>query len=322
MLTPFSRVALNWLFSRLFEPNMSNRKPSCRFFFAVICPLLLAGSFSTGCELINPPEDIPAFIRIDTVTVVSDPVTQGTAQHNITETWVFIDNRLQGIYDYPVVFPVLNKLGKHSVKITGGIKKNGIASTRVNYPFYAFYETEVELAEEDTFVIAAPQIPYFSALDFWVEDFEDPGLKFDNNGGDTSIFATKVENEVFEGQASGKIVLTNGNSQFNIETSELFNFPVGKPVFLELHYKVDSDFTVGVVAQGGSDRVPIEALSVRPSLNNRGEAQWNKIYIDLSRAINQTGNAQHFELFVRADLTLFNKTEATFLFDNFKIVHP
>ena len=69
-------------------------------FYSSIFILLLLSS----CELINPEEDTPAFIKIDNFDYTVDV---GTAK--IVDAWVYIDNDLQGIYPIPNTIPVLKQ---------------------------------------------------------------------------------------------------------------------------------------------------------------------------------------------------------------------
>ena len=104
-------------------------------FYSSIFILLLLSS----CELINPEEDTPAFIKIDNF----DYTDVGTAK--IVDAGVYIDNDLQGIYPIPNTIPVL-KQGNHSVYIAPGIKENGISASRTNYPFYQWHQEDIRLA--------------------------------------------------------------------------------------------------------------------------------------------------------------------------------
>ncbi|MES2398217.1 MAG: hypothetical protein V4549_19535, partial [Bacteroidota bacterium] len=87
-----------------------------------------------SCELYNPAEPIPAYIRIDKIDLATIP-GQGTDSHKITDAWVYIDEQLIGCFELPATFPVLYE-GSHQVKIAPGIKVNGIAATRSPYPFF------------------------------------------------------------------------------------------------------------------------------------------------------------------------------------------
>ena len=81
-----------------------------------------------SCEKANIDE-MPCYININDIEL------EENITNNITDAWVYIDDNLQGVYELPANFPVLAN-GKHKLRIKAGIKDNGIASTRITYPFY------------------------------------------------------------------------------------------------------------------------------------------------------------------------------------------
>ena len=107
----------------------------------VYLPIVLV--LFTACEIINPEEDIPSFICINEFEYAE----VGTAK--IVDAWIYIDNDLQGIYPIPNTIPIL-KNGEQKLYIAPGIKKNGISSTRANYPFYKWHQEEIYLSPLDT----------------------------------------------------------------------------------------------------------------------------------------------------------------------------
>ena len=91
----------------------------------------------------NKEEEIPSYIGINDFNLTSNS-SFGENTENITDVWIYIDENLQGVYEIPVTFPVLNK-GLQNIRIKAGVKANGIASTRIQYPFYTSYLDTVEL---------------------------------------------------------------------------------------------------------------------------------------------------------------------------------
>ena len=55
-----------------------------------LLPVILV--FVAACNAINPEEEIPAYIEINTMNVSSNYVTQGTNSSKITDVWVYADN--------------------------------------------------------------------------------------------------------------------------------------------------------------------------------------------------------------------------------------
>ena len=79
--------------------------------------------------------EIPSYMTIENITLDQN------STHNITDAWVYIDDNLQGVYELPANFPLLAQ-GKHKLRVKAGIKDNGIAGTRIPYPFYSSYIVE------------------------------------------------------------------------------------------------------------------------------------------------------------------------------------
>ena len=82
--------------------------------------------------------EVPCYISIDDIQVNEYANSAGT---NVTDAWVYINDNLQGVYELPARFPVLAQ-GKQKLRIRAGIKDNGIAATRVAYPFYSSFIIE------------------------------------------------------------------------------------------------------------------------------------------------------------------------------------
>jgi hypothetical protein len=284
-----------------------------RFFFLNIILLVL---FTTGCEIINPEEEIPAYMHISPMVVNTNPSVQGTSSHKITDAWVFVDNELIGVYELPATFPVLKK-GTKEVLIRPGIFQNGIAGFRMQYPFYTFHKTSLDMKPLKTDTVN-PQIRYFDSVKFSLnEDFEDTGIKFEKTAkSDTGIFITKDPTKIFEGTSSGIIFLDNEKTLFEITSIENFVLPkVGAPVFLELNYRTNNSFTVGLFANSHSQVVQLPSqVIINPT------AEWNKIYIDLTQLVSSSITAVNFKLFI-GGIKDSNVSLPEIIIDNVKLVH-
>lgn len=277
------------------------------------CSALFLGS----CDIINPSEPTPAFLRIDSINVATNYQVQGSASSNITEAWVFIDGVLQGVHDLPVKTPILD-FGEHEISILAGIKRNGISSLRVDYPFYTSFKTDVNFVSGDTIQID-PLVGYTSPLSFFNEDFEDPGIKLITAfQSDTNIQITRKPEEVFERNGSGIITADSSNIYFFIQTNENFRLLFGQPIFLELNYNTDEDFEVGIVAHFSGSTVPVRVSFVKNTVEADQSNSWRKIYIDVSTAINNNSSAESFDFYISGQSTAIGQT---FLFDNIKLVY-
>ena len=106
-----------------------------------------------------------------------------------------------------------------------------------------------------------------------------------------------------------------GSSAFEIATDELLNLPqAGAPVFLELDYKCNTEFLVGMYVNFPPDVLQKDLLWVNP------KDDWNKIYINLTSTISEGIGAESFKVFIgmKRDFSL-DKNEV--YFDNLKVVY-
>ena len=245
---------------------------------------------------------IPAYVKIDRITL-----DEGNTTENITDAWVYLNDQLQGVYELPAKFPVLEK-NIHTLRVKAGIKSNGIASSRIPYPFYASFFEEVTFIPNKTINIT-PIVNYLDSINNWKEDFEGTGLNIDTDSLSFSI-------ESLEGNEYGKISLEDSMYLSEITTFELYDLPqAGAPVYLELDYRNNTKFLVGVyINYPQSVVVQKDLLWISP------KEDWNKIYVNLTSTISEGVNATSFKVFIgmKRDYSM-DKNEL--LFDNLKVVY-
>lgn len=124
-----------------------------------------------SCELIDEPEQIPAYIQIDTMHVNANYNDEGTESHNIKDAWLFVNNQLIGPFELPMKAPVLEE-GEQTVEIFAGIDDNGVISLPEVYPFYNRYKINKTLIAGEAITIE-PNIVYDEDTKFaFIEDFE------------------------------------------------------------------------------------------------------------------------------------------------------
>ena len=122
---------------------------------------LVALLIISACQKEENPNTIPAYLKIDTITLDENNTTT-----NITDAWVYVDDQLQGVYELPATFPVL-ETDSQTLRIKAGIKSNGIASSRIAYPFYASFIDTVLFTPNQTITVN-PTVSYLDSLDFFL----------------------------------------------------------------------------------------------------------------------------------------------------------
>lgn len=284
--------------------------------FLFISAVLLISS----CNIINPEEDIPAYVKIQKFNLTTSQ-SQGSSSNKISDVWINVDDNLHGIFELPVHFPLLLE-GKHNLKIRAGIKNNGIGASRIIYPFYKIYEIDT-IFDSNTILNISPTTTYKDETIFaWAEDFEYSGFTLMSTyKSDTSLL--QVSNNVFEGNASGAIFLDSLHRTFECRTMDTVFLPkTGIPVFLEMDYKSNliqasnnnNIFAVGVNIHKYTTVVQQTVIYLNATEN------WNKIYIDLTNICTSNQDALYYSVFIGAYLDNgFNNAEI--YIDNLKLVH-
>jgi hypothetical protein len=272
--------------------------------------LLPAIAVLNGCNLINPAEQIPAYLEIDTLTLITNP-GEGSASHKITDVWVDADDVQLGVYEVPKTFPVIDS-GKTFVVVSAGIMDNGISATRVIYPFYYPDTFSIDLTEKKIYSLF-PHFVYRSTAKFsFIEDFE-AGNAFQQISGDTNMIRTSNPDEVFEGSYSSYIYLDKELDVYEGRTANSYSFDQGVPVYLELNYKCDQPFIVGL-------------YGIKPSTGNvydyrwqvNAKDTWNKIYLNMGNDVKEIG-ADSYQVLIEAIFDSTNTSSHIYL-DNIKLV--
>jgi hypothetical protein len=273
--------------------------------------LLLLGS----CEKFSGDQTIPCYLHIDSIYLNTDYIIQGSDSHAITDSWVYVDDDLVGVFENPCKFPVL-KSGNHKVTILPGIKKNGIATTRTAYPFFEPIIKTVHFVPDSTISLGVLSTTYESTTDFiWKEDFEDVAITLDTTPNSlVSLKQTPSGSPLtFEGQHSGEADLTDSLNFFECATRSIFTIPYA-PVYLELNFRTTNRLTIGVYVYQNLYLYQAPIMTLFPTGN-----KWKKIYIDLTTTLNSYLGATQFKVY----LGTYKETgtgDTQILLDNFKLV--
>jgi len=287
------------------------------FIFALFIITLIGINFS--CNLINPVQPIPSYIRINSIslTAAGHPISQyGSISSKITDAWVYIDGHPIGAFELPAKFPVL-WTGTHSVTIYPGIKVNGIAETRAIYPFYSSFVSNVNLVS-DSIITIDPKTITYNTVPEWKEDFEDAGVSLSTDTIYSNAYLKKTNDvtKVFEGNYSGIVDMDASHNLFRCKTINSYSLPLAdSPVFLEMNYKTNEEMLVGLYATNGSETERLEVLYI-----NKTDT-WNKIYINLKTAISNTSLlSPTFQVFIEVQKSS-DVSNPEILLDNLKLIY-
>ena len=239
-----------------------------------------------SCEIINTEEDIPSTITIESLDV------DGNHSSKITDAWVYIDNEFQGVFPLPANFPVL-KTGQQEIIIEAGIKKNGISSSRENYPYFTSYEINSELLENKN-TSFSPTVSYSLSNFPYNENFEGIGTSLYVNSDYSNHTIEKIynsSNNINYGNYYAKSVISGEYGELFECNTPNFDLPKDQVVYLEMDYKCNAPIIVGIYANGSSE-IDKNTIIV---LNKKEE--WNKIYISLTEIIYNFNDASDYKLY-------------------------
>lgn len=264
----------------------------------------------TSCEVINPEEDIPSYIYIDSIKLNSSY----NSPSSITDAWVYINDNINGVYELPATIPVLEG-GPTNVKVFAGIKMNGISLTRIPYPCFDLYSEDTELIR-DSIIEIKPVVDY-KGTTRWEENFEDIGFTLQStSSSDTSVIRETDPSIVFQGTGCGRFTLGTSQNIFSAISSSNFQLPKGStPVFLELHYKCNNTFAVGITSN-----TPTNVEQITPSLVINPKDEWNRIYINLTNEVSAQAQAIDYNIYFYMERDFGNETPEVFI-DNIRLIH-
>ncbi len=252
-------------------------------------------------------DKIPSYLKVNNVNLNYNQ-NFGSITENITDVWVYIEDNLQGVYEIPVEFPVLEE-GIKNIRVKAGIKANGIASTRIQYPFYSSFLDTINLVKDETIEIF-PTFSYNDAFNAIIEDFENSGTTVDSTISSEIDFT--IVNEDENKYAFAEIISPLIN--FEIATQDLTLPQQGSPVYLELDYKSSTEFLVGMYINYPQDVVKSELVWVT------SKQDWNKIYINLTQTVSESIGAQSFKVFINMRRNDPSSNEEISL-DNIKVLY-
>lgn len=296
-----------------------------------------------SCTKFKGNQEIPAYMCIKPWNMVaSDYNRYGANTHAITDAWIYVDGNVQGCFeirpkenDTSVTIPLLFN-GKHKVILYPGIKMNGIASTRIQYPFYRSYVIEDYEFTPGVVDTVQPETKYFDidegGIKFkMMEDFESTQLKFSKaSNSDTTIVRVSrrptdvnynenawtgdLNHSIYSGQVWLGIDGNDTISKFSIVTDEIYNLPnQGNYILLEMDYKCSAEFEVGMFAKTKNGIETFELVYLRPT------DTWKKTYINLGPTVTDNQSASYFKIFIYGAVTAGEHAE--YYFDNIKMVY-
>lgn len=245
-----------------------------------------------SCKKDSLKSPTASFLVVDKVSLKTTS-GQGANSHKITDLWYYVDGQFKGTFPVGSVMPIVTE-NNANITLFAGIKNNGISATRLPYEFYKQISFNQTVEAGKTYTIS-PEFEYNSnAIIYYAQDFSSTGSQFSSVGDSATVIVTSPSQTY--GGTGGSLFLgmSDAKPTAKILQSVPYFLPTGgEPIYLELDYKCNQSFVVGVIGGGSDER---EALTINPS------DDWNKIYIQLTGVVSTqpTYGAQGYQVFIKA----------------------
>ncbi len=302
------------------------------FTFFATCMAFLLLSFAS-CNNFDGEQKVPAYLRIDSVGLKTDPNVFGVNTHNITDVWVYVDDKTIGTFEIPATFPVL-KEGKHKLSIYGGIKLNGISESRIPYPFFKpLIIEDFGLYPDSVVSLAVPQFEYYELNTTthvaWIEDFEVASVTLEPGAfNDSTVLMERVSQE--EGAMqwehsyySGKITLpADTNKYFFFQSYKSFDeLPTnGAACMLELDFNTNDTVVVGVISYKHNKATLHDLVKLMPTDPDHDTPnKWKKIYVNIGPIVIDNKDADKYKIYIQS--VQRDPRISKYYFDNFKLLY-
>ena len=289
----------------------------------ILLSILIVAMVLQSCEIINPSEEIPSYIRVDEAFIDISDQSQGTAKHNISDCWVFVNGKTIGVFEIPFEVPVL-ATGKAHIEIEPGIHISGLDAKRAVYPMMTNYLVDTVLKPGETMTLK-PHYSYRQGVEFLlVESFDQVGLKFAKD--DSSKYNFSITQEGAEEGYSMYVNIPKDDykGHFECRTTDIYTLSENGVTFLEMSYKCNDYFNFGMF---GLKQSATSVTGVRENIMTlypTGD-KWKRIYLDLNEAINYSSATdnefQPFYTAIRIDTLSPAGENSKIYIDNIKLLH-
>lgn len=290
---------------------------------------VLTMAFFSSCNIINPPEEVPAYITFENPGVVLDTNTGFVSSAGIRDVWFYSAGVLQGTY---AVNPVPDGFWttvpylideNTSFFMEGGIHESGQSAFHLPYPFWERVEFSIAQEPGDTFTVR-PLFYYKNDTEIEVEvdeNFETSVFSlvpFSNalTQPDSTSFRRR-SNGAFQGNYSGFVPFGQDDRWFEVINADPFLAQRDQDIYAEITYRNNVDLRVGLIYQD-----ILGALYSEPIITLTPSTEWNTTYVHLigqiRTIINNFGEATNFWLWLSAD---GEGNDGYIWLDNVRVIH-
>ena len=307
----------------------------------IVLSAILATILMVGCKKFEGNVTVPSFLQIDSVAVVKASTgelgrSEGWYTSNIdaVQLTAYFDGDGSetdlGVFQLPCKnIPVLRHGKMAYLRVTPVVKQNGIAATRIAYPFLQTVQyTNLELRPEEVTGVGRKdavsgkyvvEVSYYGSTQIatkFFEDFELPETEIRMGPTPSVVHWDSLDADAAcVGKGCGRVHSTRQDAKLDFEILDTINLPnPSSVVYLEMDYRTDVELHVGIRSRSGSsDREEsYDVMTLYPC------KRWNKIYINLGKLWSQFNHYPHFHVFFYTLNT--EEIEGDTYLDNVKVI--
>jgi hypothetical protein len=282
-------------------------------FFLFLTPIVF---LFLSCNKNNPD---PSWIEIKEWELISNKTNkEGELSHNFKNAYIEIDDETIGFFELPIRLPIL-KTGEHVIKISPVVLNNGISASKTTYSFCETYKTTINLTQNSTVTIS-PKTSYLKDCIFWIEDFEDAGIKLKSEESFSNFLSISNNPKYLKyGNNYAQIKVNKEHPIWQGITSMNSSLPQGRNIYLELDYLNTCPLLTGVYVSNSTENKYYPNVTLNAQSNSN--LIWKKVYIDLRQMVSYSQNGSFFEQYFNVNNSS-NSLDSNFvLIDNLKIIY-
>lgn len=295
----------------------------------ILCFAAMLSLLAVSCKR-DEIQVIPSYLSIDAINVANTPNDSWsnlngffTNAIDAAEVIIYVDGdtaeTVLGVFQLPAKIPVLRQGNIDRITISPVVKQNGIAATRIYYPYYKKITFNNVRLTPDSVTRLDTLTTYYQAKSSikvpWQEFF---------SGGQTSILLDSVvdritgsNDTICSDRGSGVVRVKEGQNNIHFWSTDSIDFGTDatKYVYLEMDYRSDFDFSIGFknpTPTSGEVDYTYSLMTVTACKH------WQKMYINLGRLWSQYSYYRYIRLY----FTIFNDEgkAGNLYLDNMKVL--
>lgn len=290
--------------------------PVLRFFSFYFFLLAALAGLVHGCDFINPAEEQPVYVRIDSFSFLPPVDGQNTVglTSQIESVFVSYEGQTIGTFDLPALIPVLPGSGG-LLTVRPGVDNTGMNGVQLNYPYYRSDTLRLSAGDVGQTLVFQPKTRYFDSLNYsFRADFElinNPFNSFLKLSGDTGLVSSDNAAYRIDGARVGLIVVDGVHDSSEVISQSVF-IPTSAQPYIEIDYRCNIQFKIAVQSV---DANIFDGYLTGVKANPAGA----KLYIGIENFVANSPSASGFRIQLKTALPS-GESSGFVAIDNLKVV--